>query len=93
MKRRKTLGWKRTAAKAESTVDEFQREEILRYYGGTCAYCERDPGREWDHIVPIARGGKDEPGNIVPACQRCNRVKGKLRRQPRRRHPFMGPLR
>lgn len=49
MRRRKPLGWKRRVAKAESTVDEFQREEILRFYGGSCGYCETRPGPEWDH--------------------------------------------
>jgi 5-methylcytosine-specific restriction endonuclease McrA len=25
-----------------------------------------------DHLVPVARGGKSTPGNVVPACRECN---------------------
>lgn len=25
-----------------------------------------------DHLVPVARGGKSTPGNVVPACRDCN---------------------
>lgn len=38
-----------------------------------CAYCGCKPGRlTMDHIIPLARGGQHEPGNIAPACSRCN---------------------
>lgn len=39
----------------------------------------KDP--QWftvDHLVPVSRGGKTEPGNIVASCLRCNSEKGKL---------------
>lgn len=42
---------------------------------GICHYCE---GRfsptelTMDHLVPLARGGKSTPGNLVPACKPCN---------------------
>ena len=25
-----------------------------------------------DHLVPVSRGGKSTPGNVVPACHDCN---------------------
>ena len=31
-----------------------------------------------DHIVPVARGGRSTPGNIVPCCRACNAGKGCL---------------
>ncbi len=48
---------------------------------GICYYCQNKfPPSEltMDHVVPLARGGKSQPGNIVPACVECNREK-KLR--------------
>lgn len=29
--------------------------------------------RTAEHLKPMSEGGRDEPGNIVAACQRCNR--------------------
>jgi 5-methylcytosine-specific restriction endonuclease McrA len=45
---------------------------------GNCHYCEKHVGAEvltMDHIVPLARGGKSQPGNVVPACHHCNHNK------------------
>ena len=46
---------------------------ILTYFGGRCAYCLRNGlPLERDHVIPLKRGGLDEPGNVVPACKSCN---------------------
>lgn len=29
-----------------------------------------------DHVVPLAKGGSDDPGNLALACFHCNRGKG-----------------
>ena len=42
---------------------------------GICHYCGGTfpPGElTMDHLVPVARGGKSTPGNVVPACRECN---------------------
>lgn len=44
-----------------------------------CHYCEKTIDSHeitMDHIIPIARGGKTKPGNVVPSCQDCNKNKG-----------------
>ncbi len=33
---------------------------------------------EVDHWVPLARGGTDDPDNLVAACVGCNREKGTM---------------
>ena len=46
---------------------------------GICYYCgKKFPPKKLtlDHIVPLARGGKTTPGNVVPACLSCNKNKG-----------------
>lgn len=40
-----------------------------------CHYCG-EPAETIDHVIPKSRGGTDEPGNLVPACRRCNASKG-----------------
>lgn len=90
IRKRVTLAAKRIAAKKTGTVDEFQREEILRFHSGLCGYCGERPWTHWDHKIPIAKGGRDEAGNLVPACEPCNMRKGTSTKwEPKRRHPFM----
>lgn len=40
-----------------------------------CVYCPR-PCDSIDHVVPLARGGTNYEGNLVPACGSCNSSKG-----------------
>jgi 5-methylcytosine-specific restriction enzyme A len=45
---------------------------------GICHFCRQHVGADFltmDHVVPLARGGKSTRGNVVPACQTCNRHK------------------
>jgi len=39
--------------------------------GRRCSYCS-GPCESVDHVVPIARGGTNYEGNLVPCCMRCN---------------------
>lgn len=56
---------------------------VLERYRHSCAYCQtqlrrggrRSDSLEWDHVIPIARGGRHGVGNLVPACMKCNRQK------------------
>ena len=50
------------------------RDYLLDQFGGQCAYCSA-AASTWDHIVPVSKGGRTEPGNIVPACVSCNSSK------------------
>lgn len=45
---------------------------------GICFYCKQKFPPEqltMDHVVPLARGGKSTPGNVVPCCKDCNNKK------------------
>ena len=40
---------------------------------GRCYWCgERVEEYHVDHVVPLSRGGSDDPGNLVIACPHCN---------------------
>ena len=45
-----------------------------------CEYCHTSERWQYvrftiDHVIPLARGGSDEPGNLALACFHCNRRK------------------
>lgn len=57
------------------------RKLALRDCGQRCVYCATHLDQHTatlDHVVPLARGGAHDPGNIVVACAPCNRLKGDL---------------
>ena len=41
-----------------------------------CAYCGGTSSLQWDHVIPLCRGGPDCFDNLVRACRRCNASKG-----------------
>lgn len=43
-----------------------------------CVYCWRRSEKwlEFEHIIPLTRGGKHEWANVAMVCARCNRSKG-----------------
>lgn len=46
--------------------------------GYRCTYCEASfihAPLEWDHVIPIGRGGHHSIGNLAPVCRSCNRHK------------------
>ncbi len=42
---------------------------------GMCARCKSRERLEYDHIVPVARGGSNTERNIELLCEVCNRAK------------------
>ena len=75
---------------------KFSRANIYVRDEFTCQYCAKKFEAEdltFDHVVPVAQGGRRSWENIVTACQPCNRRKDArtpveagmtLLRQPRR---------
>lgn len=53
------------------------RSEIFARDRARCQYCGSIVGPfHVDHVTPVAKGGSDEPSNLVLACQPCNLSKG-----------------
>lgn len=56
-------------------VSKRTRFEVLRRDEHTCRYCGQsapDVKLTIDHVLPVALGGTDDPGNLVAACRDCN---------------------
>ena len=79
--------WGRVRARQKRTPSaaNYTDREIFNRDGWRCHICgqkvRQDVGRTHpdgatiDHIIPIARGGDDEPSNVATAHWRCNRDK------------------
>lgn len=74
---------RRRALKMKNGVYEVSLRDLRRTlvrYDQRCAYCRIPLGEQfdWDHIVPLARGGHHAIGNLAPSCGACNRSKHAL---------------
>jgi hypothetical protein len=56
------------------TAEDLER--VRQYFLGIgplrCLYCGAENSTRWDHLHSVSRGGDTVPGNLVPACQRCD---------------------
>ncbi len=51
------------------------RQRVWQAYGGRCADCKSDQYLEYDHIIPVAKGGSNDEKNVQLLCRKCNLVK------------------
>jgi len=56
---------------AKDIQAQYQRQK------GKCYYCHEHVGRKYhvDHVIPVSRGGSNDPSNLVIACHSCNESK------------------
>lgn len=56
----------------ELRLQIFQRDNY------TCAYCGKADleNPHCDHILPVSRGGINDPDNLTTSCETCNLSKG-----------------
>lgn len=60
-------------------ISKKLRFEVFKRDKFTCQYCGRtvpDVILQIDHIVPIAKGGKNDILNLITSCRECNLGKG-----------------
>jgi hypothetical protein len=58
------------------SISERTRHEVWRRDQGRCVDCESRENLEFDHIIPVSRGGSNTTRNIELRCQVCNARKG-----------------
>ena len=74
-KKRLYQSWRRVRIYSTGNLSTFiERQWRVVLFGSQCAYCG-GAYEEMDHIIPLSKGGSDNPGNLVPACRRCNATK------------------
>lgn len=73
---RKNSGDKTVAKSTRPKIPTVVRREVWSRDGGRCVLCGRSADLEFDHIIPIAKGGSSTPRNVQLLCEMCNRQKG-----------------
>ena len=58
-----------------ATIPEEVRHEVWRRDVGKCTKCGSQENLEFDHIIPVSKGGANTARNIQLLCERCNREK------------------
>ena len=71
--RKKSANYRARLHDAEGVVTAEDWLEILEQHNHRCYYCHKRTLRmTLDHVIPLSKGGRNSPENVVPACHRCN---------------------
>jgi len=76
---------KRHSIKMGANHEPYTEKEVLGTYGNVCHIClkeidlslsRREPmGFQFDHVIPLAKGGDDNLNNVKPSHAICNQRK------------------
>lgn len=72
------LSRKRNAEGTHTAADiaaQYKRQKGRCYYAA-CGHCKLGNKYHVDHVVPLSRGGRNAPDNLVITCVFCNESKG-----------------
>lgn len=67
------------------SIPQWVKVAVFHRDKGRCVYCGKDLTNlatklntaNYDHIIPLAEGGANDPCNIQLSCESCNKKKGK----------------
>jgi len=68
----------RVEGKPSRHIPRDVRQRVWQRYGGRCAECGDDHYLEFDHIVPVAKGGSNSDNNVQLLCRACNAKKSDM---------------
>ncbi|QIS02657.1 DUF2510 domain-containing protein [Nocardia brasiliensis] len=58
------------------SIPQEVKAEVWQRDGGKCVECGDSHYLEFDHIIPLSRGGATSAANLQILCRACNRAKG-----------------
>jgi len=73
--RKAAAGTARAESARHERIPEEVRMLVWRWDGGKCVKCGSTEDLEFDHIIPIAKGGSSTEKNVQLLCAKCNREK------------------
>jgi hypothetical protein len=63
---------RKVEGKVDRHIPQDVRQRVWQKYGGKCADCGAQEYLEFDHIIPVAKGGSNQEQNIQILCRKCN---------------------
>lgn len=63
---------KQSAETSTRHIPRDVRQRVWQRYAGRCAECGATDYLEFDHIIPVAKGGSNADANVQLLCRRCN---------------------
>lgn len=65
---------RKTKAGGSYTGEEFKT--LCKQYDNRCLCCGKKKKLEFDHVIPVSKGGSSDISNGQPLCRSCNSSKG-----------------
>ncbi|WP_237229261.1 HNH endonuclease [Rubinisphaera sp. JC750] len=72
---RKAKGMEVGRGKSSRYIPADVRSEVWHRDGGRCVICDAGEYLEFDHIIPLAKGGATTTENLQILCRKCNSAK------------------
>ncbi|MFC1574416.1 HNH endonuclease [Candidatus Latescibacterota bacterium] len=61
-----------TTSRNRRTIPKAVQREVWRRDEGKCVYCGSQRDLEYDHVIPVSKGGSNTARNIQLLCEKCN---------------------
>jgi hypothetical protein len=69
---------KRSKSARRERIPDDVRLYVWQRDEGKCVQCSSQEKLEYDHIIPVSKGGSNTDRNIRLLCETCNRQKGQM---------------
>jgi len=65
-----------TSGPRRERIPDSVQAEVWNRDGGCCVKCGSQERLEYDHVIPLSKGGSNTARNLQLLCEICNRSKG-----------------
>jgi len=65
-----------TSSSSRESIPDDVKIFVWKRDGGRCVRCGSAKNLEFDHVIPLSKGGSNTARNIQLLCEKCNREKG-----------------